>query len=111
MTKQIEPPILPLRYNKKLLSFEMFARYCNNFPLHFIGESGKHWAGDAYRAGTAFQGCLAAHPQEFGKLLEELRQKLKDSKNIREPANLPKFYEAYKMMYPFARRGNCEIFE
>ncbi len=90
-----------------LLSFEEFMRQNNSFLLHFLGEPGNHFLGDAYRDQEPYKLCMAAYPEEFGKLAEELQQIYRPRDSLEGYAKL---YEAYKLMYPFAE-SNEELFK
>ena len=90
-----------------LLSFEEFMRRSKNFCGYFLGEPGNHVVGDSYRKHYAYAQCMASHPEEFGKLAEELQQ-IRDPRDALE--DYAKLYKAYALMFPFAE-SNEELFK
>lgn len=90
------------------LSYENFLTCQNNFRLHFIDN----WAGNIYRAQSAFQKCMKTRKNNscakpnFPKLVLQLTAYYSE-KNSDE--YLGKLYQAYKMMRPFAQ-SNWEMF-
>lgn len=85
------------------LSFEDFERRKElSFRGFFLGGL----AGECYRKLDVFILCMQAHPRKFPKLVEKLREyKDNDSPEYRRM-----LYEAYKLMYPYAK-SNKDLFE
>jgi hypothetical protein len=94
-----------------LLSFEEFRRTQNNFFLHFVGVPGEDHFGDVYRSQPAYVATLAAYPQTFGSLAQELCDTFAELHRavLQDEGCMRKYYEAYRLMHPHART-NWELF-